>query len=435
MKLSYLLPLTFAACLPTGTGNPLQDASPGFDASARDAGGRYDASASDGGPSGDTGPALDGGPGADSGSDASTDAGLDASCPDAGPGCGVTGGPSCECLAGENIDLGEGRPLALADHLEMEGRLTLLRQRADAAGPVIESILITSDDGSAEPAISLASQVDHAAAAAGGDSFSVAYVPAGAAAELRFFDVAFASGTASAAEQVYTHATPVGHLAVARAGTTSTTAFVSAASLDPSEGESVFLHRVVDGVADVEISQIDVGTALNAIAVSAASESWLLAYATDTAVFTQHLDASGAAVGAPVEIAPAAFVSSLQLVTRDDGDGGFLLAFDGGTPAVHFLDAAGASSSSMSIVGRIVALTWAGGYAMSIRSDAATCSTSGSPLLFERFGVDLMPLHEPVRAGAGDAARVALVDDTPWVASAAGTALSLVSACVARQDK
>lgn len=427
-----LLPLLFCACLPTGTGNPLQqDASPGMDVGAASDAGSFDASFPDGGPSPDIGGQLpDSGPSFDA---SSPDGGLDASCPDAGPsGCGVTGGPTCECLAGEDLFLGNGRPLALADHPALDGRATLVRQRADMmSGNVLEVLVVDTGDGSTESPFLLATQIDHAAAAVG-DSISVAYVPDAADSEVQLLDVAIMMGAADPVEQSYAHPHPVGELAVARAGTTSVTAFVSATSDEPSEGQSVFVHRVTGGVAEATASQYGGGTEVHAIAIAATPDGWLLSYATNDAVFTQLLDASGMAVDVPQEIASASFVSELHLVAREDG---FLLAFDGARSTLHFLDATGASSSSVPIAGRIVALEWASpGYAMTVRSDAVACSSSASPLIFERTTVDLMELHEPVRVGAGDSARVVLVDDVPWVASFAGTALSFVNACVSDED-
>ena len=429
MRPLLLIPFVLCACLPTGTGNPLADASAG-----QDGGAAPDASGFDAAASSDAGPGDDGGPSSDAGPsfDADVDSGLDASCPDAGPpACGTTGGALCECLAGEALALGEGHPLALADHAALDGRATLLRQRGDATrGEVIEALVVATDDGSTESTTLLATQVGSSAGRvnAAGDALALAYVREDASSELQVLDVDPTTGAAGVARS-FAHTRAIGELALARAGATIVTAFVSASSDDASAGESVFVHRVVDGVADAEASQFDVGTTINAIAISAASATWLLAYATDTAVFTQRVDASGMAVGAPAEIASASFVTALQLVTRDAG---FLLAFDGVTPAVHFLDAAGASSSSTPVVGRILALEWVRvGHAMSVRSDAVTCSSSASPLIFERVSAELMPLHEPVRVGAGDSARVALIDDVPWVSSFDGTALSLVNACVA----
>lgn len=434
MRPLHLLPLLFCACLPTGTGNPLQDATPGLDsAAASDAGAAFDAAASDGGPSPDTAPSQDSGPqNPDSGPvfDASfPDASGDASCPDAGPaGCGVTGGPSCECLAGEELFLGNGLPLALADHPSIDGRLTLVRQRADmTGGEVLEALVVDTDGGSKESTVVLATGVDHAAAAAG-DSISIAYVSADAEDELQLLDAAIVMGAASPSEQRYVHSHVIGELAVARAGTMSVTAFVSATSDEPSDGQSVFVHRVVDGVADPGVSQYGGGVELRALAISAAPEGWLLSYATSAAVFTQLLDASGMAVGVAQEVTSASFVSAIQLVARDEG---FILALDGSTPAVHFLDAAGAPTSSARVEGRIIALEWASaGHAMTVRSDAATCS-SASRLIFERTTADLMALHEPVQVAVGEFAAITLVDDAPWVASSAGSTLAMANACVA----
>lgn len=405
-----------------------------MDGGAASDAGSFDASFPDGGPSPDTGvQPSDGGPSMDASfPDAGSDAGSDAGCPDAGPsGCGVTGGPTCECLAGEDLALGNGRPLALADHPALDGRVTLVRQRADMmSGNVLEALVVDTEGTSTESTFLLATQIDHAAAAAG-DSLSIAYVTDAVDDELQLLDVAI-MGAADPVEQSYAHTHPIGELAVARTGTTSVTAFVSATSDEPSEGQSVFVHRVIDGVAEATASQYGGGLELHAITITAAPEAWLLSYATNDAVFTQLLDASGMAVDVPQEIASASVVSELHLVARDDG---FLLAFDGATPTIHFLDATGASSNSVPTAGRIVAMEWASlGYAMTVRSEAVSCSSSASPLIFERTTIDLMELHEPVRVGAGDSARVVLVDDVPWVASFAGAALNFVNACVSDED-
>ncbi|MFK8001565.1 MAG: hypothetical protein AB8H86_18360 [Polyangiales bacterium] len=429
MRPLLFLPLLFCACLPTGTGNPLQDAAPSIDGgAASDAGGGFDASASDSGPSSDGGVQLpDSGPSQDA---SPGDAGFDASCPDAGPtGCGVTGGPSCDCLAGEELALGSGRPLALVDHPALDGRMTLVRQRADVTRDVLEALVVDTEDGSTASTFLFATQVVRAAAAADPPRVSIAYVSDGAESELQLLDSAIMMGADEPVEQSYVHSHPIGELAVARAGTMSVSAFVSASSDEPSEGQSVFVHRVVDGVADPGVSQYGAASELRAIAITAAPAGWLLSYATDAAVFAQLLDASGAAVGIAQEITTASFVSELHLVARDEG---FFLAVDGATPAVHFLDDTGASSSDVRVEGRIVALEWASaGHAMTVRSEAVLCSSSASPLIFERITPDLMSLHDPVRVGAGELAAVVLVDEVPWVASSAGSALTVVNACVA----
>lgn len=428
MRPLLFLPLLFCACLPTGTGNPLQDAAPGLDSSAAsDAGGGFDASATDAGAASDTGPQIpDSGPGSDA---SVSDAGGDASCSDAGPpGCGVTGGPSCECLAGDELFLGNGVPLAMADHPAVDDRFTLIRQRGEPEGEVLEALVVATDDGSTESTFVLATQVDHAAAVAG-DSISITYVPDSADSELRLLDAPIMMGAGEPTEQSFVHTHPIGELAVARAGATSVTAFVSATSDEPSDGQSVFVHRVVDGVADPGASQHGGDAELRAIAITAAPEGWVLAYATNDAVFTQLLDASGVAVGSAQEITSASFVSALQLVARDEG---FVLALDGSTPAVHFLDVEAAPVSHASVAGRIVALEWAStGHVMTVRSDAVTCSSSASRLIFERTTTDGMSLHEPVQVGLGDSASIVLLNGVPWVSSVAGSDLSIVNACIA----
>lgn len=421
-----ILPFFLTACLPTGTGNPLADAATGSDA-----GGAFDAAASDSGPqfpdsgpAGDAGVVQDGGPAADA---SAPDSGVDAGCSDAGPpGCGTTGGASCDCLAGDPLALGEGRPLLLADHGAEDGRVTLIRQRIDTS---IESRVLTSAGGAAEATHLLAANVAQVATTAAGEAFSIAYMSTELDTELNILSGVIDTGMAIATPQRFIHSSSLGLLAVARAGTTTTAAFVSE-SEGALEAESVFVVQAIDGVAGTRQSLAHANAGLiRAIDIRGGAGGWLLAFATPEAVFTQRLDASASAVGEAREVASTSFVSELHLVAR--ADEGFVLSYDGATPALHVLDAEGVSTNSMIIEGRVVALEWSGAEVMLVRSDALSCSTADSPLAFERFDVDGMPLHEAVRVGAGDSgAALALVDGSPWVVSSSMSALSLTNACL-----
>ncbi|MFT5356603.1 MAG: hypothetical protein ACI9KE_003828 [Polyangiales bacterium] len=429
-NLLILIPLSLCACLPTGTGNPLQDASPGQDGGA----------ASDTGPGFDASPRADSGPGADaalSDAGAASDAAAGAdgfapdvgTCTDSGPSrCGTTGEATCECLAGESVTLGEGRPLLVADHEELDGRVTLVRRRqAEADGTVIEAIVVAG--GVVESTTELATNVQDAAAS-NGDAISVA-VRIGEG-EILHFEVGVETGVSAPAVS-YTHPRGVGAFDVARNGTTTALAFSSAVSDDLLDGRSVSVVRFEGGVFNAEIAEHMGGVNIRALSIAALEETWLLAVATDDSVFTLLLDAAGAAMGASQEVAAIGFVSRLDLTATDDG---FLLAHDGVAPAVYFLDAGGASVAQQPVVGRVLALEWlasgAGlGFAMMLRSDTLSCATSDSPLVFERFRAGFRPLHEPVRVGSADyAAAVTLVDGSPWVANSTGTALNFVNACL-----